>query len=78
MRNIIDEIADMSSVQGEYVRLMSVAITDGMTDLMELIKKGESEKTQDIILKTAIKCYEISNADFGDNFNPHHREEQPF
>ena len=68
----------MSSVQGEYVRLMSVAITDGMTDLMELIKKGESEKTQDIILKTAIKCYEISNADFGDNFNPHHREEQPF
>lgn len=75
---IMDEIADMTSVKGEYIRLMSVAISDGIEEVLNRIKETTDKPLDKIILETAIKCYEISNADFQDNFNPHHREEQPF
>ena len=75
-KQMLAEIADMKSIKGEYVRQMSYVIADGMADVMEIIK-GRGEKTlQDIILQTAVKCYEISNADFEDNSNPDHAKEQ--
>ncbi len=75
-RPIMDEIADMKSVQGEYVRLMAIAITDGLDEVFKKID-GKLDKTlDDIVLEIAIRCYEISNADFEENFNPHHGEEQ--
>lgn len=76
MKTIMEEIADMTSVKGEYVRLMSLAITEGVDDILAKIKDESSKPLDKIILETAIKCYEISNADFQDNFNPNHGEEQ--
>lgn len=76
-RSIIDEIADMRSEKGEYIRLMSVAISEGIEDVLNRIKEERGSKELDtIILETAVKCYDISNASFGDHFNPNHGEEQ--
>lgn len=73
------EIADMGSVKGEYVRLMYIAIAESMEEVLKRIKEPKGAKPlEDIVLEAAVKCYEISNADFVDNYNPQHREEQPF
>lgn len=54
-------------------------IADCIGEFLSNQYRVESKRlTGEIIDEYVAKIYEISNADFTDNANPHHREEQPF
>ncbi len=72
---LMEVVNDLSSIKGEYIRLMALTIADGLDEVL-LILKGESKKPLDqVILKMAEKCYEVSLADFSENANLEHGKE---
>jgi hypothetical protein len=77
-----DQIAaynDNTSVKGEYLRLYATTLLDFASDIAKRITDSSNSKTVvDLVIEYTGKLDDISNADFQDNFNPHHREEQPF
>ena len=62
-------------LKAEYIRLFSLAITDVVDEILDKVKGGNTKELQTIINEAAMKCWDISNADFQDNYNPFHGRE---
>lgn len=68
----------MSDIKAEYIRLFGIELTNFGQELLNTVKQSETQSITDLVNKYSSKLYDISNADFEENFNPSHREEQPF
>lgn len=72
----LDDMLNLKSVKGEYLRLYATALSDFTDEILAKIKSETTDTLESIVTKYASKMYDISNADFEDNFNPYHGEEQ--
>jgi hypothetical protein len=62
-------------IKAEYIRRFAIELTDFGGELLEHIK-NPTKSLEQITLIYASKIYDISNADFEENYNSDHRKEQ--
>lgn len=62
-------------LKAEYLRLISLEVTTAIMRVMESIRKETPVDYTELIEETASRIYNITNADFEDNFNADHGNE---
>jgi hypothetical protein len=67
-------IDDLKSVRGEYMRLIELELTKFL--LSAAPRQAITDERKKKIRSTAIELYYILNADFEENYNPHHGSER--
>jgi hypothetical protein len=66
----------MRDIPAEYKRLIRIELLDLLEEQMDRINGKTRTSLHDSVQKYADRIYDISKADFEDNFNYSHAEEQ--
>ena len=62
--SVTNDILDMKSVKGEYLRLLSLEILKAVSATVDRMNGKNDVSIEDIVSRCAINCYSITNADF--------------